>query len=276
MEISGITRNVTNLQQAKAFYEQVLGLSPSSAYEPTRWQSYQMQEGLYLAVGEPPGSFDSVALAVPDLDAFWAKVRGQAEVVHPLAVTPWGTRRFVVRDPDGNLLTFTEKKTSGAQEMLRGQYQAELHMLKDAVVRCPAGLWDDPRDENRFWQIAYHALFFLHLYLHDSLAVFRAWEGHRKDYEQMGPFPWDRSQKPVIGEPYSKSQVLAFWQVCSDFVDASLPGMALSGPSGFDWLPFDKLGLQVYNLRHFQQHVGELMERLGSRAGISVDWQVLP
>ena len=33
-----------------------------------------------------------------------------------------------------------------------------------------------------------------------------------------------------------------------------------------------KLELQIYNLRHLQQHTGELMERLGSRAGIDVDW----
>jgi len=27
--------------------------------------------------------------------------------------------------------------------------------------------------------------------------------------------------------------------------------------SGFDWLPFDKLELQFYNIRHIMQHTGE-------------------
>jgi hypothetical protein len=42
--------------------------------------------------------------------------------------------------------------------------------------------------------------------------------------------------------------------------------------SGFYWLPMNKLELQIYNIRHLQQHTGELMERLGSRAGVEVDW----
>ena len=43
--------------------------------------------------------------------------------------------------------------------------------------------------------------------------------------------------------------------------------------NGFDWLPMNKAELQIYTIRHLQQHAGEtLMERLGSRAGIDVDW----
>jgi hypothetical protein len=34
----------------------------------------------------------------------------------------------------------------------------------------------------------------------------------------------------------------------------------------------NKFELQIYTIRHLQQHSGELMERLGSRANISVDW----
>jgi len=38
------------------------------------------------------------------------------------------------------------------------------------------------------------------------------------------------------------------------------------------WLSFGKLELQLYNLRHLGQHTGELMERLGTRAALDVDW----
>ncbi|MCB9122287.1 MAG: hypothetical protein H6640_21400 [Caldilineaceae bacterium] len=51
-----------------------------------------------------------------------------------------------------------------------------------------------------------------------------------------------------------------------------MPQTDLSAPSGFDWLPMNKLELQIYSMRHLQQHAGELMERLGSRAGIDVPW----
>jgi hypothetical protein len=51
-----------------------------------------------------------------------------------------------------------------------------------------------------------------------------------------------------------------------------VPQLKWEGPSGFEWLPFGKLELQVSSLRRSQQHTAELMERLGSRAGIHVDW----
>jgi hypothetical protein len=41
--------------------------------------------------------------------------------------------------------------------------------------------------------------------------------------------------------------------------------------SGFSWLPFDKLELQFYNIRHLQHHVGELSDSLG-RVGVEIDW----
>ncbi len=41
--------------------------------------------------------------------------------------------------------------------------------------------------------------------------------------------------------------------------------------SGFFWLPFGKLELQFYNIRHLQHHTGELFERLGA-VGVTLDW----
>jgi hypothetical protein len=32
------------------------------------------------------------------------------------------------------------------------------------------------------------------------------------------------------------------------------------------------LELQFYTIRHIQQHTGELMERLGSRADLEINW----
>jgi hypothetical protein len=41
-------------------------------------------------------------------------------------------------------------------------------------------------------------------------------------------------------------------------------------PSGFFWLPFSKLELQLYNIRHVQHHTGQLIDRLRTVAGIGV------
>jgi hypothetical protein len=48
--------------------------------------------------------------------------------------------------------------------------------------------------------------------------------------------------------------------------------MGLEAQSGFYWLPFGKLELQFYNVRHIQQHTGELCERLGATGDIEVEW----
>ena len=59
-------------------------------------------------------------------------------------------------------------------------------------------------------------------------------------------------------------------QELSSFLDAT----NLEGESGFHWLPFNKLELQFYNIRHIQQHAGELCERLFAETGIEIDWVI--
>jgi hypothetical protein len=66
--------------------------------------------------------------------------------------------------------------------------------------------------------------------------------------------------------------VLEYLAFCQQQVLDRAPATNLDAASGFDWLPFNKLELQMYNIRHLQQHAGELMERLGSRAGMEIDW----
>jgi uncharacterized glyoxalase superfamily protein PhnB len=47
-------------------------------------------------------------LDIHDIDARFSKLPPGTEVVSPPGPTPWGTRWFVVKDPDGNLLAFEE------------------------------------------------------------------------------------------------------------------------------------------------------------------------
>ena len=49
-------------------------------------------------------------------------------------------------------------------------------------------------------------------------------------------------------------------------------GCARNNESGFSWLPFGKLELQFYSIRHVQHHTGELCERLGTTGDIEVGW----
>ncbi len=158
------------------------------------------------------------------------------------------------------------------QKTIQSQYLATLEMLKKAVTACPESEWDSPVTKNKFWHIAYHALFYTHLYLQPSEGEFQEWEKHKKNSEFMGATPWPPHEKPVIEGVYDKATVLEYLQFCEAEVRRIIPELDFDAPSGFSWLPFGKLELQFYNIRHTQQHVGELCERLGEASGIDVNW----
>jgi len=109
MKLLGLTRVVADVENSKRFYENVLGFAPGAFYAPTHWQAYPCQKEIYYAVGEAPGSTDQISFGVPDIEAFWQQVKDQVEVVNPLERTPWGTYRFVIKDPDGNELAFSQE-----------------------------------------------------------------------------------------------------------------------------------------------------------------------
>lgn len=52
-------------------------------------------------------------LDIHDIDARFKRLTPSMDVVVPPGPTPWGTRWFVVRDPDGNLIAFEEVHGSG-------------------------------------------------------------------------------------------------------------------------------------------------------------------
>ena len=55
--------------------------------------------------------------------------------------------------------------------------------------------------------------------------------------------------------------MLEYLDLCRQQVDMRTRQLDLDASSGFQWLPFGKLELQFYTIRHLQQHAGELMER---------------
>jgi hypothetical protein len=159
------------------------------------------------------------------------------------------------------------------RQVLTSQYQAALTILEDCIRACPPDLWIDPQARSQFWQIAYHALFYTHLYLQKSEATFKPWGRHRTDYQYLGPIEWDDNRVPQIGAPFSPNEVLEYLDFCRAEVESRLRSTDFAAPSGFDWLPFNKLELQIYTIRHLQHHNGELSARLSER-GIKTHWIV--
>lgn len=158
------------------------------------------------------------------------------------------------------------------KDILISQYLASLEMLKQTITKCPETLWTGTLDKTQFWHIAYHTLFYTHLYLQDSEQSFTPWTRHRAEYNFIGPLPWPPHEKPKIAEPYDQVTLLEYLAFCQQQVLERVPTLEMEAASGFDWLPFSKLELLIYTLRHLQQHTGELMERLGTREGVDIDW----
>ena len=158
------------------------------------------------------------------------------------------------------------------KSVIRSQYLAALAMLKEPIEKAPDPVWNDPAHKNRFWQVAYHALFYVHLYLQTTEADFSPWEKQQDNYPKMGTLPWPPGDTAVIGEYYTKEEVLEYLAFVEKQVDEILPRLDLHAPSGFYWLPFSKIELQFYSIRHLQGHAGELSERLFASTGIECHW----
>ncbi len=141
--------------------------------------------------------------------------------------------------------------------VIQSQYFAALIMLKEAIEKCPPEIWNDPQDKYKFWSKAYHTLFYVHLYMQKSEKDFVRWEKHRD---------------PDGDEPFSKEEILEYLAFVEKHVAERLPVTDMESESGFDWYPVNKFELQLINIRHIQQHAGELYECLGSRKNIELGW----
>ncbi len=155
---------------------------------------------------------------------------------------------------------------------IKGQYHAALSQLAAAIRECPDGLWTDPQFRFPFWHVAYHALFYTHLYSSPDEKSFKAWSKHRKDYQFQESTPWPPHTLPGPRTPYTREELLAYVEELGPGLDRSVDAADLEAPSGFFWLKLSKLELHLYNLRHLEHHTGQLVDRLRNAAGVAVDW----
>ena len=166
--------------------------------------------------------------------------------------------------------------TEHLRDSIKSQYHAGYAMLRETIENCPDEVWTSREHQNAFWQIAYHVLFFTHLYLQAEEAAFRPWDGHRSDVQHAdgiaGPADPD-SDLPLLPEPYTREQALEYLSLCDGSVDDWVDELDLAGPtSGFHWYRMSKLEHQLVNLRHLQHHTAQLADRLRASVGIGTQW----
>src|SRR5215469_2318094 len=91
------------------------------------------------------------------------------------------------------------------------QFGAAIDMLDNALIACPDSLWREavwadpsaPPQRVEFWYVAYHALFWLDLYLFGSEEGFAPPAPFTlvEQYDSIGPLP---------GRSYSRDEVRAY------------------------------------------------------------------
>ena len=171
------------------------------------------------------------------------------------------------------------------KDALKEQYHASLAMLVDCIEKCPDDLWTSPsrkdQDGDRycirsFWRIAFHGIYFTHLYFGQSVDAFQPWPGRRKDYfEGMWHEPWEIEpfEFPEDADPTTKRELLDYIAYVDGILDSTIDNLDLdSEESGIPWYKnFGKLSHELLTLRHLQGHVGQLSELLLARE-IDTDW----
>jgi predicted enzyme related to lactoylglutathione lyase len=110
--LTHVRANVRNLQQAIDWYTNTLGFELRGLWPPENpdYADFVPQEGAMFAVmvAQPVPTGARFNFDVEDVDALWERLKDRATVVEPLFVTPYGTRKFTIADPDGNELGFVK------------------------------------------------------------------------------------------------------------------------------------------------------------------------
>ncbi|MCP4419624.1 MAG: hypothetical protein GY805_23680, partial [Chloroflexi bacterium] len=78
---------------------------------------------------------------------------------------------------------------------ITSQFLAALEMMKQVVTKCPDDLWHNTAHTNKFWHLAYHGLFYTHLYLQQSEETFTPWPKHRANINYLGQMPYPPHDK---------------------------------------------------------------------------------
>jgi hypothetical protein len=164
------------------------------------------------------------------------------------------------------------------------QFSAAITMLENALLACPDSLWterlwiipqqsDFPTQFGEFWYVAFHALIWLDQYLSGI---------PEEEFAPPAPFIQGEidSVEVLPKQPYTK-EVLHTYLVS---IREKCPTQLLNPldeqthpPVKYPWSkgqPVSFLELQLYNLRHVQEHAAQLSLFLGQQAApdINLDW----
>jgi len=143
-------------------------------------------------------------------------------------------------------------------------------MLRECVEKATDDVWLAGAHPRNFWRIAYHAVYYTHLYLGQTVEDFSAWEKHREGVTDL----WADANPPVV-EAYSQTEVLSYIDSVNKMIDDTVDHLDLErDTTGIPWYKnMGKLEHEILNIRHLQTHVGQLSELLMAN-GIDSDYWI--
>lgn len=164
------------------------------------------------------------------------------------------------------------------------QVGASIDMLDNAVAACPVSLWNErlwrtpvpsefPPQFAEFWYVTFHALVWLDLYLSGV---------PEEDFAPPAPFIRGvlDSLEALPDRSYTKEELRAYLAALREKCRATL--LTLTDEQAqrlveYPWSggqPISFLELQLYNMRHVQEHAAQLSLFLGQHdiPGEALDW----
>lgn len=154
------------------------------------------------------------------------------------------------------------------------QFGAAIDMLDDALRACPDELWtdqlwDDPSERPeyaQFWYRVYHTLVWTDLYLTSA----------EEGFALPAPFTLiekDDDNLPV--RPYTKDELQTYLTYVRGKCQATIAALTdetAQRRCRFDWVDVSFVELQLYSMRHVQEHAAQLSLILGQKVGSAPDW----
>ena len=147
------------------------------------------------------------------------------------------------------------------------QFGAAIDMLDNALLAYPEELWGDQTQEQQFWYVTYHCLFWLDLYLSGAVEGF------------MPPAPFTLEELDPAGvlpaRVYTTDELRNYLLHCRRKCQGRIE--ALTSERAQELCPICKNGvsfieLLLYNMRHVQEHASQVSLILGQKYGSAPHW----
>ena len=152
-------------------------------------------------------------------------------------------------------------------DICKNEYYALIEMLYKAINLCSEELWDERTETPPFWQLAYHAIYYLDFYLGESP------KKHEQRFDVKENL--DERMERILTKKQLKDYLIAIKKKCNRVLE-SLSAEKLEGKNSYYWTGPTLAHRLIYNIRHTQHHIGQLNLKLRQNGDDAVKWVITP